>query len=194
MKRILCPKCENYVIFDESKYEENKPIVLVCNHCTKQFSIRLKKRMHQTDKIHQSYKNTSTQDTSQTNELEIRQNDEGFGHITVIENGFGYKQELPLTLGDNIIGRQSKGNDIQVPIITGDPSMGRNHCIINVKQRKDNSLVYTLRDFPSLTGTFIGNKCLGKKEQIILSNGDVITIGATTFIVSFAEPSKKTEK
>lgn len=191
MKRILCPKCENYVVFDETKYEPGKPIVLVCNHCTKQFSIRLKPRQEKkSDNDVQPSAISPLTVNEENGNLELRQQDEGFGHITVIENTFGYKQELPLSLGDNIIGRQSKGNAVQVPIITGDPSMGRNHCVIHVKRNRQGELVYSLRDFPSLTGTFIGNKCLGKKEQMVLNNGDVVTIGATTFIVNFAEPNE----
>lgn len=177
MKRILCPKCENYIVFDETKSELGKPLILVCNQCAKQFSIRLRNKT--------SEKEVSK--LSATNEICIREEDEGYGHIIVLENGFGYKQKLPLTLGNNIIGRQSAGVNIQVPIITGDPSVGRNHCIINIKQDKQGELLYTLRDFPSLTGTFFMNKCLEKKEQVRLSNGDIVTIGATTFIVYFAE-------
>lgn len=177
MKRILCPACENYVVFDETLYKPGEPIVLVCNQCTKQFAIRLRKP---------GVKTAPGGATSG----EIRESDEGYGHITVIENAFGYKQELPLAPGDNIIGRYSKGNDIEVPVITGDPSMGRNHCVVNVKRDKQGRLVYTLRDFPSLTGTFIGNKCLGKKEQVILNDGDIVTAGATTFIVNFAKPEE----
>lgn len=176
MKRILCPKCENYIVFDETKYEAGKPIVLVCNQCTKQFTIRLKDK-------------TSGKENSRpagNDEINVRAEDEGYGYIVVIENTFGYKQKLPLALGDNIIGRQSKGNEIQVPIITGDPSVGRNHCIIRVKQDKDGGFIYTLRDFPSLTGTFLMNRCLEKNEQVRLNDGDIVTIGATTFIVYFA--------
>lgn len=43
MKRILCPKCENYLSFDETKYSEGQSLVFVCEHCGKQFSIRLGK-------------------------------------------------------------------------------------------------------------------------------------------------------
>lgn len=173
MKRILCPKCENYVVFDETKQEPGKPIVLVCNTCTKQFSIRLRSK-------------SADKEKAALDEINIRPEDEGYGNITVIQNFYGYKQILPLTLGDNIIGRQSHGLNIQVPIITTDPSVGRNHCVINVKQNKQGGFIYTLRDFPSLTGTFLMNECLGKKEQIILEDGAVVTIGATTFIVNFA--------
>ena len=41
MKRIRCPKCENYLLFDETKYSEGQSLVFVCEHCGKQFSIRL---------------------------------------------------------------------------------------------------------------------------------------------------------
>jgi pSer/pThr/pTyr-binding forkhead associated (FHA) protein len=107
-----------------------------------------------------------------------------YGYIHVIENGFGYAQELPLALGDNVIGRSNKDTTgIDLPIVTGDPSMGRKHCVIRVKQQHGGEgFTYTLRDFPSLTGTFLRNTCLGKKEQARIEEGDIITIGATTFI------------
>ena len=38
MKRILCPKCENYLFFDETKYSEGQSLVFECEHCGKQFS------------------------------------------------------------------------------------------------------------------------------------------------------------
>ena len=28
MKRVLCPKCENYLYFDETKYSEGQSLVL----------------------------------------------------------------------------------------------------------------------------------------------------------------------
>lgn len=31
MKRILCPKCENYLSFDETKYSEGQSLVLYVN-------------------------------------------------------------------------------------------------------------------------------------------------------------------
>ena len=43
MKRVRCPKCENYLSFDETKYTEGQSLVFVCEHCGKQFSIRLGK-------------------------------------------------------------------------------------------------------------------------------------------------------
>ncbi len=114
----------------------------------------------------------------------MKEPDFSCGYITVIENVFGFKQELPLVMGDNVIGRRNKDTDgVDVPIITSDPSMGRKHCVINVKEDKEGKLIYTLRDFPSLTGTFLCSVLVGKKEQVRVGEGAIVTIGATTFIL-----------
>ena len=172
MKRIRCPKCENYLTFDETKYKEGQSLVFVCEHCKKQFAIRLGK--------------TKMQATRKEEKLSEDEYKDAFGNITVIENVFGFKQVLPLQEGDNVIGRRSIGNNIQVPIETSDMSMDRYHCIINVKRNKQGDLIYTLRDAPSLTGTFLNNELLGDKDRIRIEKGAIVTIGATTFILHTA--------
>lgn len=172
MKRIMCPKCENYLTFDETQYTEGQSLVFICEHCKKQFSIRIGKTRLK---------------SKERNENEVASDE--YGHITVIENVFGYKQIFPLREGDNIIGRRCTGNNITIPIETSDMSMDRRHCIINVKRNKQGSLVFTLRDNPSLTGTFLQNEILEDKDRIRIENGAIITIGATTFI--FYAPGHK---
>ena len=173
MKRIRCPKCENYLTFDETKYTEGQSLVFVCENCKKQFSIRLGKT-----------KMKVPQKEERLDETEYK---EAFGSITVIENVFGFKQVLPLQEGDNKIGRRCVGTVINVPIETSDMSMDRNHCVINVKRNKQGKLVYTLRDAPSLTGTFLNNEILGDTERVRIEDGAIVTIGATTFILRAAE-------
>jgi len=172
MKRILCPKCENYLSFDETKYNEGQSLVFVCEHCGKQFSIRLGK--------------TKMKATRKEEELEDETRQSEFGSITVVENVFGYKQVLPLQEGDNVIGRRCVGTTINTPIETGDMSMDRRHCIVNVKRNKQGKVIYTLRDAPSLTGTFLKNEILGDKDRMRIEDGAVITIGATTLILHTA--------
>ena len=101
---------------------------------------------------------------------------EEFGYITVIENVFGFKQVLPLQEGDNVIGRRCVGTVINTPIESGDMSMDRRHCIINVKRNKQGKLVYTLRDAPSLTGTFLMNEILGDKDRVRMEDGAIVTM------------------
>lgn len=173
MKRIRCPKCESYLTFDETKYTEGQSLVFVCDHCKKQFSIRLGK--------------TKMQAPRKEEKLDESEYQKAYGSITVIENVFGFKQVLPLKEGDNIIGRRCIGTEINVPIETSDMSMDRRHCIINVKRNKQGELVYTLRDAPSLTGTFLNNEILGDKDRIRIEDGAIVTIGATTFILQAAK-------
>lgn len=144
-------------------------MVFVCEHCKKQFAIRLGK--------------TKMEATRKEEKLDEADYKDAFGNITVIENVFGFKQVLPLQEGDNIIGRRSVGSHIQVPIETSDMSMDRYHCVINVKRNKQGELVYTLRDAPSLTGTFLNNELLGDKDRVRIEEGAIVTIGATTFIL-----------
>lgn len=173
MKRVLCPKCENYLSFDETKYSEGQSLVFVCEHCGKQFSIRLGK-----SKMKALRKEENLDDEVIKDE---------FGYITVIENVFGYKQILPLQEGDNVIGRRCVGTVINTPVETSDMSMDRRHCVINVKRNKQGVLVYTLRDAPSLTGTFLMNEILGDEDRIRVEDGAIITIGATTVILHTAQ-------
>lgn len=169
MKRIFCPKCDTQLTFDEKKYPEAKALAFVCPGCSHQFKIRL---------------GSKTVMTESGQLKEVKEADYTCGYIHVIENSFGFKQDFPLILGDNVIGRRNKDTDgVDIEVITADPSMGRKHCVIHVKENEDGSYDYVLRDFPSLTGTFLGNDCLGKKEQVRIEGGAVVTIGAATFIL-----------
>ncbi len=151
MKRVLCPKCENYLFFDETKYSEGQSLVFECEHCGKQFSIRLGK-----SKVKALRKEENLEEEAES----IKKNsDISRLSKTCIRLSNRY---LPLQEGDNVIGRRCVGNFINTPIESGDMSMDRRHCIINIKRNKQGKLVYTLRDAPSLTGTFLMNEILGR--------------------------------
>ena len=152
MKKIKCPKCNNYITFDASNYADGQVLVFDCPDCHKQFKIRQKEEAE-------------------------------YGYIIVVENVFSYKQIFPLHLGDNLIGRANLGTEVDIPIETSDPSMDRRHCYINVSKDKRGELVYMLRDNGSVVGTFLMNDILGPKDRIRLSDGDVITLGATSIIL-----------
>ena len=169
MKRIRCPKCDNYIIFDETKYQLGQTLVFKCDNCNKEFSIRL-------GKVKLAAKTAKEETFEEEKQAE-------YGYVTVVENVFCHHQELPLFLGDNEIGRYNRGTEISTPIQTADPSVDRHHCIINVKLNKQGNPVYTVRDTDSATGTFVMDEILGKKEQRRVEDGEVITIGATTLIV-----------
>lgn len=173
MKRVRCPKCDNYIIFDETKYEEGQQLVFQCTECNKQFGIRIG-----VSKLHNRQKNETPDEQA---------NEEGCGSIVIIENCFHYKQVIPLKMGENVIGRYQKGNRINTPFETVDPSVDLTHCAITVSRNKRGQLQYVLRDLNSNTGTFVDNVELQQGERRIIEDGSLFTLGATSIILRGAD-------
>lgn len=171
MKRVRCPKCDNYIVFDEKKYEAGQSLVFVCSECNFQFGIKIG-----VSKLKGMEKNQNLDEARE-------EEDTTYGAVVVLENQFHFKQILPLRMGDNIIGKYTKGCKATLPIETSDPSVDLTHCIINVSRTKKGKIQYTLRDAPSFTGTFVDNEILGDKERRIITDGALFTIGATTLIL-----------
>ena len=144
MKRVRCPKCDNYITFDETKYTAGQSLVFKCDRTTEEAPC---------------------------------------GSIVVIENVFHYKQIIPLHMGDNVIGRYQKGNPINTPFETVDPSVDLNHCTITVSRDKRGQLRYTLSDNNSNTGTFVDNVELTPRERRIIEDGTLFTLGATSILL-----------
>ena len=192
MKRVRCPKCDHFITFDETKYPDNQSLIFVCPECNKQFGIRLG-----ASKLYNKEQKAAFQETeSRGSRVEGREprvesllenETHVVGHIVVIENVFHYKQVIPLQMGDNIIGRYQKGNPINCPIETVDPSVDLNQCTITVSRTKRGELRFTLSDNNSNTGTFVDNVELTPKERRIITNGSLFTIGATSIILKTEE-------
>ncbi len=168
MKQVLCPKCDKTFSFDETRYNASCNISFICPVCRKRFVMTLEEI-----------------DANQRGNTQSAP-----AYITVLENVFGYRQEYPLHTGDNIIGSASKGTEVDIAIETSDMSMDRRHCIINLKT-KGNSITLTLRDNPSLTGTFLRHEILADRDRALLRDGDVVSIGAATFIVHIPEEEEE---
>ncbi|MGP1436364.1 MAG: FHA domain-containing protein [Phocaeicola sp.] len=176
MKRVRCPKCDNYIMFDETKYIEGQSLIFVCDNCHKEFKIRIGK--------------SPVKPLQRDDHPDEEANKNDFGSIVVLKNDFAFKQVLPLKEGDNMIGKRVRTIKLDVPIESNDPSLDRQHCIINVKVNKTGKVVYTLRDNDSLTGTFLMNEEVLEKECRIIDDGAIINLGATTIILRAAENKK----
>lgn len=170
MKRVKCPKCDNSVVFDDSNYQNGQTLIFRCAYCKRDFGVKVGTLM---------MKNNHEEKIIDEHKL-----DKQYGYVVVLENKFAFKQIFPLELGDNVFGRYLKGNNINKPIITSDPSVDTLHCIINVKIDKNNNIVYTIKDAPSNTGTFCMNSILKNNEKRVIYDGTIINIGATTMILS----------
>ncbi|MCR5569586.1 MAG: FHA domain-containing protein [Paludibacteraceae bacterium] len=159
MKKIRCPKCDDFIIFDEKTIDMENVVVFKCQHCGKSFKVKFKRK-----------------------NKDEEADEPDFGSLVVVENIFAHKQVFKLHLGDNVVGRRNPGDSIDCPIVTTDPSMDREHCVVNVSEKNGN-LVFRIRDCNSNTGTFVMNVEVTKKEQRIIHNSDIISLGATTLIL-----------
>ena len=162
MKKVRCPKCDERIIFDETPYEAGRILVFECPQCHKRFKVRIK----QPDAAPPEAPPKAT--------------------LVVVENAFQLRQEINLQEGDNYIGRYVKGTPRQnAPIITVDPSIDPIHCVINLRPAATESEapILTLRDGPSGTGTFHFGHLLPPRQQTLLHDADIITLGAATLIV-----------
>ena len=177
MKRVRCPKCDNYITFDETRYEAGQSLVFKCDQCGKEFGIRIG-----VSKLRQTQKEENANGPEQAESTPC-------GSIVVIENVFHYKQVIPLQMGDNVIGRYQKGNPINTAFETVDPSVDLNHCTITVSRDKRGQLRYTLSDNNSNTGTFVGDVELKPRERRIIEDGTLFTLGATSIILHTTEES-----
>ncbi|MBQ2210177.1 MAG: FHA domain-containing protein [Prevotella sp.] len=171
MKRVRCPKCDNYIIFDETRYEAGQSLVFKCDQCGREFGIRMG-----VSKLRDTQKEENANSEEQTANSQC-------GSIVVIENVFHYKQVIPLKMGDNVIGRYQKGNPANCTFETVDPSVDLNHCTLNVSHNKKGGLRYTLFDNNSNTGTFVGDVELQPRERRIIEDGTLFTLGATSIIL-----------
>lgn len=169
MKRVKCPQCGNPITFDEHDFVAGQKVMFVCEECGRKFGIR--------------FGLSKLKDNPTDAEEETRAGNAPYGYITAIENHYSFRQQIPLQLGDNVIGRRMRGNNINCPIDTGDLTMDLSHCVINVSKRKDGGLRYVLRDGPSNTGTFVNSQRMGRQERRDIEPGTAINIGATTVIL-----------
>lgn len=165
MKKVRCPKCEEKIIFDETRYQPGRILVFECPQCRKRFKVRIKPSESQATK-------TDADTTPQAT-------------LSVMENGFQLHQTISLQPGPNQIGRYVKGTRINAPIVTVDPSIDTTHCTVTLipSTTPEQLPRLLLADGPSGTGTFLMNRLLQPREQAILHDGDIITIGAATLIV-----------
>lgn len=161
MKRLRCPKCDEPILFNDAQYAPGRTLIFECPGCHKQFRIRIKPA------------NEEAEEPERT----------AYAQVIVIENAFHLRQEIPLYEGENVVGRHVPGTNANAAFKTVDPSVDTTHCIFSLKLMPDGTPRILLRDAPSNTGTFLRDKILRGREQALVEDGDVITIGATTLIL-----------
>ena len=74
MKRVRCPKSDEYDTLDETKYNEGQALLFVCPQCGKQFGVKIGK--------------SKLRNVRKEEVLDENADEHGYGSIVVIENVF----------------------------------------------------------------------------------------------------------
>ncbi len=169
MKRVFCPKCDEMILLSDEKIREallnaDGRLDVICDTCGHQLRMRLNTRR----------RNTNGEDAT----------GEPVAQLKVVENAFGFVQEFTLYEGTVGIGRRNRDSGVDLAIITSDPSMDRHHCLIKAERKKSGEVMLWLADDKSRVGTFLSGRLLADGEWALLQEGDVITLGATSLIIT----------
>ena len=103
-------------------------------------------------------------------------------------------QTYPLRIGKQIIGRKNSGLPCDIMIVTQDPYMSRNHCLLEVRPARSGGYDYLVSDVKmsngkpenmSSNGTFVNafSKPLQPSDMVYLNDGDTIQLGQTKVVI-----------
>lgn len=107
---------------------------------------------------------------------------------TVISSGFSGTnarlvfngKTIPLASGRNIVGRKAETSQATVQIPADDLYMSRHHCVINVSYGADGRPKVTLSNYQNKNRTAVNGRVINGQDNILLSDGNQITLGRTT--------------
>ncbi len=162
---IECPKCKSILEVKNSKGEESK--IIKCPTCSSQLRVKFEPQEPidvKTD-LGGGYN-----DTDKT-EIADRQ---VYKKAFLVCEGKRYE----LTEGRHIVGRMAKNSTADVQIKTDDLFMSRHNAIINVR-KTSKGLVVSIANHKNLNPNLVGKEKLLDGNEIVIRNGDPITMGKT---------------
>lgn len=101
------------------------------------------------------------------------------GRLTVLSDANTREQVFPLYEGVILVGRKSNASKANIPIVTKDRTMSREHIRIEVKKDPKGGYKHLLMDNNSKNHTLYNSNCLEEGEVVILNDNDEIIIGRT---------------
>ena len=107
------------------------------------------------------------------------------GKLVFVKGGVNWspaENSIVLRHGENTLGRQSPHSTSSIQIPTDDRNMSRYQVKIDVVETPDGRYVHHFSHVGDKKNTFHNGKELEKGEVIILTPGDTICMGCTTFM------------
>lgn len=178
MHEIHCPFCQKINSF--SNFKENRPgkgMSLSCKGCFKVFYVFENEADLPID--------TTKRAASVLCQKRVAEDEP---HFVVLEDEFSMRQvfAIPQDAGEYIVGRKNEGSDADIQLYTSDPSVDRYHFTL-VKKGTGMTSSFYVKDNRSRTGTYVNNKEISPNECRRINDGDVLSVGATSIIISIPE-------
>ena len=168
-KIIKCPKCGTILEVKNSKNEEFK--IVKCPTCSSQLRVKFQPQQQMQEVIDaETQIGSGKTDSGKTEIAEKPKASKAF----LVHAGTRYQ----LAEGRNIVGRMAKDSNADVKIETKDRYMSRLNTIINVR-KVDKELMVSITTHKNLNPIFVGKVQILDGDEIMLQNGDTITMGET---------------
>lgn len=168
--KVVCPYCNAVIEVKLSTHvDAERAEQVVCNKCHRPIALYK----------HRAQALLHTERSVKAISLEDARFSEDSIYLEFLENEFAPSQSLRVPEGKSILGRFNPQSTADMQLMTSDPSMDRNHSVLLL----NNKGWLTIMDNDSMTGTFVNGLELDPGERRRLSDGDVLTLGATSVIV-----------
>lgn len=169
--KAKCPYCEREInVTPPSKAEEADGVRNVCPLC------------HHPFKVFGSETYRLMQQTPDMRSISLEE--PGDCYIEVVDSQLSDERKLALPRGtERSFGRFQTDSSVDMQILTRDSTLDRCHAYF-AHDRKGR---ITVRDAGSSKGTYVNGELLPPGERRLLEDGDVVSMGHTTVIVSTGE-------
>ena len=164
-KTIICPVCKSTLEVKNSKNEQSK--IIKCPSCASQLRVKFEMEEPLDADPGTEY------DSEDSGKTEFASKQKG-NKAYLVFNGTRYE----LSEGRNIVGRKAKSSTADVQIDTDDLYMSRLNTIINVK-KTGLGLTVSIANCENKNPILVGKERLQDNDEIVLKNGDTITMGKT---------------
>lgn len=179
-EKIICPYCGGRIGVDVSHLDSEHEERIICELCHKPIAVFR----------HQAQALLHTDRAVKAVSLEGMQFTDEDIYLEFLENEFAPSQLLTVPEGKSILGRFNPRSSADLQVMTTDPSMDRNHSVLMLNSKG----WLTIMDNDSMTGTFVNGLELDPGERRRLTNGDVLTLGATSTIVHLPEEDEELDE
>ncbi|MDR0836588.1 MAG: FHA domain-containing protein [Tannerella sp.] len=167
MISVKCPHCKVGLKIDETKIPAGI-LSFKCPKCKKEIPISfIEQKLEQ-------------QNSDETAVLIKKNQNQGTGCLTVLQDEDAPHQEFLLQEGENTVGRKAKVCTASICISTDDKTMSRNHLKIEVKKNPKGGYFHCLSDNNSINHTLYNGKSIESGDIVVLKDGDKLVIGKTT--------------